>query len=249
MSNYKFILNEEFKKFEYFLCNIKQFFKENSNTIHKARNELKVIEHENQKLVVKYFKIPHFINKIVYTFFKKSKAQKSYEYALKIKDFTPKPIGYIEFYKFGLLDESYFVSEKFDYDFTIREPLLDINFPNKNEILKAFAKFTFDLHEAGIFHFDYSPGNILIKKENGNFIFKIVDINRMKFFDLELSDRLKNFSKLWAKDEDLEVIIKEYARFLQKDKKELVSKALDFSHKHKAKINFKKRLKGKKVVD
>ena len=133
MSNYKFILNEEFKKFEYFLCNIKQFFKENSNTIHKARNELKVIEHENQKLVVKYFKIPHFINKIVYTFFKKSKAQKSYEYALKIKDFTPKPIGFIEFYKFGLLDESYFVSEKFDYDFTIREPLLDINFPNKNE--------------------------------------------------------------------------------------------------------------------
>ena len=86
MSNYKFILNEEFKKFEYFLCNIKQFFKENSNSIHKARNELKVLEHENQKLVVKYFKIPHFINKIVYTFFKKSKAQKSYEYALKIKD-------------------------------------------------------------------------------------------------------------------------------------------------------------------
>jgi serine/threonine protein kinase len=177
LSNYKFILNEEFKKFEYFLCNIKQFFKENSNTIHKARNELKVIEHENQKLVVKY-----------------------YEYALKIKDFTPKPIGYIEFYKFGLLDESYFVSEKFDYDFTIREPLLDINFPNKDEILKAFAKFTFELHEAGIFHFDYSPGNILIKKENDNFIFKIVDINRMKFFDLELNDRLKNFSKLWAKD-------------------------------------------------
>ena len=163
MSNYKFILNEEFKKFEYFLCNIKQFFKENSNTIHKARNELKVIEHENQKLVVKYFKIPHFINKIVYTFFKKSKAQKSYEYALKIKDFTPKPIGYIEFYKFGLLDESYFVSEKFDYDFTIREPLLDINFPNKNEIFKAFAQFTFDLHENGIYHLDYSPGNILIK--------------------------------------------------------------------------------------
>ncbi len=62
--------------------------------------------------VVKYFKIPYFINKIVYTFFKKSKAQKSYEYALKIKDFTPKPIGYIEFYKFGLLDESYFVSRK-----------------------------------------------------------------------------------------------------------------------------------------
>ena len=249
MSNYKFILNEEFKKFEYFLCNIKQFFKENSNTIHKARNELKVLEHENQKLVVKYFKIPHFINKVVYTFFKKSKAQKSYEYALKIKDFTPKPIGYIEFYKFGLLDESYFVSEKFDYDFTIREPLLDINFPNKNEIFKAFAQFTFDLHENGIYHLDYSPGNILIKKENDNFIFKIVDINRMKFLNMDLEKRAKNFSKLWAKDEDLEFIAKEYAKIYEKNNEEFISKTISFSKKHKAVKNFKKRLKGIKVVD
>ena len=249
MSNYKFILNEEFKKFEYFLCNIKQFFKENSNTIHKARNELKVLEHENQKLVVKYFKIPHFINKIVYTFFKKSKAQKSYEYALKIKEFTPKPIGYIEFYKFGLLDESYFVSEKFDYDFTIREPLLDINFPNKNEIFKAFAQFTFDLHENGIYHLDYSPGNILIKKENDNFIFKIVDINRMKFLNMDLEKRAKNFSKLWAKDEDLEFIAKEYAKIYEKNNEEFISKTISFSKKHKAVKNFKKRLKGIKVVD
>ena len=249
MSNYKFILNEEFKKFEYFLCNIKQFFKENSNSIHNARNELKVLEHENQKLVVKYFKIPHFINKIVYTFFKKSKAQKSYEYALKIKEFTPKPIGYIEFYKFGLLDESYFVSEKFDYDFTIREPLLDINFPNKNEIFKAFAQFTFDLHENGIYHLDYSPGNILIKKENDNFIFKIVDINRMKFLNMDLEKRAKNFSKLWAKDEDLEFIAKEYAKIYEKNNEEFISKTISFSKKHKAVKNFKKRLKGIKVVD
>ncbi|MDK2047742.1 lipopolysaccharide kinase InaA family protein [Aliarcobacter butzleri] len=249
MSNYKFTLNEEFKNFEYFLCNIRKFFNENKETIHKARNEIKVIIYENKKVVVKSFKIPHFINKIVYTFFKKSKAQKSYEYALKINEFTPKPIGYVEFYKFGLLNESYFVSEKFEYNFTIREPLLDINYPNKNKILKAFAKFTFDLHQAGIFHFDYSPGNILIKEENDNFIFKIVDINRMKFFDLELDDRLKNFSKLWAKDDDLKIIIKEYAKFLKVDENELIVRAINFSHKHKAKINLKKRLKGKKVVD
>ncbi len=249
MSNFKYDINKYFKTYNIFLCNIKKFFNENKETIHKARNEIKVIIYENKKVVVKSFKIPHFINKIVYTFFKKSKAQKSYEYALKINEFTPKPIGYVEFYKFGLLNESYFVSEKFEYNFTIREPLLDINFPNKNEILKSFAKFTFDLHQAGIFHFDYSPGNILIKEENNNFIFKIVDINRMKFFDLELDDRLKNFSKLWAKDDDLKIIIKEYAKFLKVDENELITRAINFSHKHKAKINLKKRLKGKKVVD
>lgn len=245
----KLKIDEKKQEYKDFLENIKEHFATSKNSIHKARNEIKVINHKGVDLVVKSFKIPNFLNRVIYTFFRSSKAKKSYDYAIKIASFTPKPIGYIEFYENTLLANSYFVSEKFDYSFTIREPLLDVNFSNKEKIFKAFAKFTFELHEAGIFHFDYSPGNILIKKENDNFIFKIVDINRMKFFDLELNDRLKNFSKLWAKDEDLEVIIKEYARLLQKDEKELVSKALDFSHKHKAKINFKKRLKGKKVVD
>ena len=249
MSNFKLVVNDSFKHFKSFLENIKEHFAISKNSIHKARNEIKVINQNDVDLVVKSFKIPSFLNRVIYTFFRSSKAKKSYDYAIKIAAFTPKPIGYIEFYENTLLANSYFVSEKFDYSFTIRESLLDVNFSNKEKIFKAFAKFTFELHEAGIFHFDYSPGNILIKKENGNFIFKIVDINRMKFFVLELNDRLKNFSKLWAKDEDLKIVIKEYARFLQKDEKDLVSKALDFSHKHKAKINFKKRLKGKKVVD
>ncbi|RBQ31271.1 hypothetical protein CRU92_07335 [Arcobacter sp. FW59] len=249
MLNYKFIVNEKFKNYKEFLLNIKNYFQENKNTIHKARNEIKVINYENSELVVKSFKIPNFINRVVYTFFKSSKAKKSYEYALKIAGFTPKPVGFIEFYKKFLLKDSYFVSEKFDYDFTIREPLLDKDFSQKDDILKAFAKFTYSLHEAQIFHLDFSPGNILIKKVDDNFIFKIVDINRMKFLDLDIDLRMKNFAKLWAKDEDLVIIIKEYAKISSQNENELIEKALNFSHKHKAKINFKKRLRGQKDVD
>jgi len=71
----------------------------------------------------------------------------------------------------------------------------------------------------------------------------------MKFKNLSLEDRLKNFSKLWAKDKDLEVIIKEYARLINTDEKKCVDRALAYSQKHKDKKNIKKRLKGKKVVD
>ena len=249
MSKFKLEVNEEFKTLKNFVKNLKIFFQKNNNTIHKARNEIKVINYESRDFVVKSFKIPHIINKFVYTFFKSSKAKKSYDFALKIDKFTPKPIGYIEFYESFLINDSYFISEKFDYDFTIREPLLDINFPNKNEIFKAFAQFTFDLHENGIYHLDYSPGNILIKKENDKFIFKIVDINRMKFLNMDLEKRAKNFSKLWAKDEDLEFIAKEYAKIYEKNNEEFISKTISFSKKHKAVKNFKKRLKGIKVVD
>lgn len=231
------------------LKDIKEYFYISHNSIHKARNEIKTIEFNSENLVVKSFKIPNIINKIVYTFFRDSKAKKSYANSIKIVDFVPKPIGYIEFKKFGLINESYFVSENFEYDFTIREPLINRNFLDKESVFKAFAEFTFKLHEEGIFHLDYSPGNILIKKENESYTFKIVDINRMEFKPLSLDERLKNFSKLWAKDEDLETIVKEYAKLSKSDESSCVKIALKYSQTHKDRKNAKKRLRGEAVVD
>ena len=246
---HKYFIKNQDKNYENFILNIKQHFHKNSSFIHKARNEIKIISFQNQEYIVKSFKIPHLLNKLIYTYFKSSKAQKSYENSLKIIDFTPKPIGYIEFTKFGLLNKSYFVSEKFDFDFTIREPLLDNNFKDKEEIFKQFAQFSFKLHQNSILHLDYSPGNILIKKSKNHFEFKIVDINRMKFQKLTLNDRLKSFSKLWAKDEDLSTIIKEYAKLLSEDEQKSIKIALHYSQKHKNFKNLKKKLKGQKVVD
>ena len=247
MYKYKIDSNYE-NNFKDFLLNIKDFFSKNTTTIHKARNELKIINNADIDTVVKAFRVPNIINRIAYSFFRDSKAKKSYEYSLKISQFTPSPIGYIEFYEGGLISNSYFVSEKFDYDFTIREPLLDDDFENKKEILKAFARFTFQLHEAQIFHKDYSPGNILIKKMGDEYIFKIVDINRMQFFELDFEKRAENFSKLWARNDELEVMAKEYMSYYKCDKK-FVERVCYYSNKNKSVKNFKKRLKGQKVTD
>jgi serine/threonine protein kinase len=236
--------------FSKYLVHLRENFNLNGGTIHKARNELKAIEYKNfGEVIVKSFRIPQLFGKIIYSFFKKTKAQKSYEYALRIGKFTPKPIGYIEFYRFFLLRESFFVSEKFDYDFTIREPLLDTNFQDRSAVFKAFAHFTWQLHEKGIFHDDYSPGNILIQKQtDGSYLFKIVDINRMRFFKLSQKQRAKNFAKLWASEAVLEIIAEEYCRYFQCDEK-FTEQVLYYSNKNKRIKNFKKRLKGKPVVD
>jgi len=231
------------------LKNIQSYFKESQNSIHKARNEIKIIDFQDKSLVIKSFKVPHFINRVVYTFFRDTKAKKSYENSVKIVQFVPKPIGYIEFKKSLLLQESYFVSENFKYDFTIREPLVERDFLDKEKIFKEFALFTFKLHVEGIFHLDYSPGNILIKRENEGYVFKIVDINRMKFKTLSLDERLENFSKLWARDEDLKIIIKEYAKLYKSDEESCIKTALKYSQAHKNRKNAKKRLRGEAVVD
>lgn len=245
----KYKINPQYEvAFKDFTLNIKNYFYSNANTIHKARNELKVISHNALETVVKSFRIPNLFNQIVYSFFRDSKAKKSYEYSLKIGQFTPKPIAYIEFYTFFLLKESYFISEKFDYDFTIREPLLDENFLDRESIFKAFARFTLELHNNSIFHNDYSPGNILIKREGSEYIFKIVDINRMKFFKLTQIYRAKNFSKLWASDAILSVMAQEYAQH-HPCNANFESEVLMFSNKNKRVKNFKKRLKGKPVND
>ncbi|UCN01060.1 hypothetical protein LCX93_03865 [Sulfurimonas sp. SWIR-19] len=246
-SSMKYKLNPSFEnELKDFLLHIQKYFRDNKNSIHKARNELKIISYKELQTVVKSFKIPNFFRRIFYTYFRDSKAKKSYDNSLKIGKFAPEPIGYIELYQQGLLAQSYFVAEKFDYDFTIREPLLDENFPNKEDILKAFARFSLQLHNADIFHNDYSPGNILIKKEGREYIFKIVDVNRMDFFPLQEKERAKSFAKLWASDADLHVIAKEYIQH-HKVKEDFAQKVIKYSVQNKKRKNFKKRLKGKKI--
>lgn len=236
-------------RFKNFVLNIQEYFKNNDNSIHKARNELKIISYKDVQTIVKSFKVPNTLRRVFYTYFRDSKAKKSYDYSIRIGAFTPEPIGYIEFYEDNLLADSYFLAEKFDYDFTIKEPIVDRNFPNREEIFTQLAHFTYELHQNNILHKDYSPGNILIKKEANQYRFKIVDINRMEFKELDLDERLKNFSKLWMLDDDIKIIAKEYAKLAKEDENTCVNLSVKYSKALKRKINMKKRLKGIPVVD
>ncbi|KIM11114.1 MAG: hypothetical protein KU38_06720 [Sulfurovum sp. FS08-3] len=226
------------KGYEDLAQNIESYFTQSTQILHKARNEIGVVEFKGEKLAIKSFKKPNFITKMAYALGKISKAQKSYQYALKISEFTPEPIGYVEFYRYGFLERSYFIARYCQYDFTIREVLLDHHFPHRQILFKAFALFTKTLHEQGILHDDYSPGNILIKQEDNQYTFKIVDINRMRFKPLSRNDRLQNFAKLWANDDDLQSIIGYYS-----DNPNDKQIAIQYSKAHKRQKNFKKTLK------
>jgi len=95
-------------------------------------------------------------------------------------------------------------------------------------------------------HLDYSPGNILIQKRDEAYIFKIVDVNRMKFkATLSIDERMKNFDMLWAPKWALQTIAKEYAKIAGMDEKLLQNKILSYAFKLKLRKNFKKLLKGK----
>jgi len=245
--SHKLQINEKYNNFKDDLLNIQEIFNDSNESIHKARNELKIIELQGIKCVVKSFKIPHLLNRVAYTNFRDGKAKKSFLNATKLinlKVTTPEPIGIIEFYKSALLSESYFISVYEPYDFTIRE-VFHHKVNDIEEILKAFTEFTFAIHTKGVWHVDYSLGNILITKENGTYKFSLVDINRMQFKEISAKEGLKNFNKFWAKDKnDLIIIAKEYAKLSHFDEEEAVKILQLEAQKLEASTNLKRKLKG-----
>jgi len=245
--HYKHKINTQFKHLEEDLLNIKSLFQKNTTSIHKARNELKILKlSDGNEYVVKSFKVPHLLNRVVYAYFRDSKAKKSYENGLKLMQLevnTPTPVGVIEFFENGLLHESYFISQYQKYDFTIRE-VFHHKVENYKDGLKAFSAFTYEIHQKGVWHVDYSLGNILVTQKDNEFHFSLVDINRMKFQTIPPELGLKNFNKFWAKDEnDLILIAQEYAKLTHFDEEKAKQIVLSEAKKLEAQVNLKKRLK------
>ncbi|WP_320019367.1 CDP-glycerol glycerophosphotransferase family protein [Labilibaculum manganireducens] len=243
-SNYNFLTE--------FIERLPEIFQEEGTCIYEGRNTIKTFKHKGLLINVKSFKVPHFINKIAYAWFRGSKAKHSYEYGMEILRRganTPKPIAVVEIIKNGLFNRSFYISVHQEYNFTIRD-LIGFEFPDKENILKQFAVFTYEkLHKNGIHHLDYSRGNILISERiKGTYEFSIVDINRLRFEKMDYYKGLKNFSQIWASESELEVVAREYARINQKDEDEAVNLLIQFDKEHKLEINrknkWKKRLKG-----
>lgn len=234
-------------KYNEFTLNIQKYFNSEENkTLFKKRNEIKLIEYKNNKYVIKSFKIPHFINKIVYRFFRESKAQRSYENSIKLLELginTPKPIAYIEFSSLFFFEKSFYISEFFDYDFEIRAVIKDKEFEDRDNILKEFIKFTYELHNKGVYHVDYSPGNILIKKLTTGYEFYIIDVNRMKFLEFDIDLRMKSISKLTSNEEDNKLLISYYSSISGMDEDILSSSLNIHLDNQKRYLENKKKLK------
>jgi len=240
-----FDVDDNYKEFEEFTQNIKLHFDKSSNIITKKRNIIKLVDKGDRLVVVKSFKIPNFINKFAYRFIRFSKAKRSFLNAKELVKRgvnTPYPISYIEFFT-PLLNESFYICEKFNYDFEIRELFLDPNFKDRDKILYEFIKFSYELHQKGIYHIDYSPGNVLVKKSSEGYQFSIVDLNRMKFIDFNNDLRFKNLSRFSARDEDTQKIAEIYSKISGIDNDFALKRLFFYHNRHQEYLRNKKRLK------
>lgn len=211
------------------------------------RNKIKIIPYNNMVLNIKSFKVPGWINGVIYRFFRKSKAERSFIYAKTLTEKgigTPKPIAFYENKTAIRLLDSYYICEHLTVDYVFKELFLTY-IHELEDILKQFAHFCFRLHEAGIEFLDHSPGNTLIKKVGENqYEFYLVDLNRMKFHqNMDFQTRMKNLRRITPSEDMIRIISFEYAKLYGKSGEEVFEAMWGYNLKFQRKFDRKKRLK------
>ncbi|GGD11094.1 lipopolysaccharide kinase InaA family protein [Hyunsoonleella pacifica] len=210
------------------------------------RNVIKNITINGKVYTIKSFKTPNFINQVVYRFFRKSKAERSYIYANKLIDLgikTPLPVAYQKEMLPFFFKRSFYVSEFVNCDLTYRELTTDFNISDHETILRAFTRFTYKLHQKGIHFLDHSPGNTLITRNSSEYNFYLVDLNRMEFGKMGFETRIKNFSKLTIHKSMISVMSNEYAKCTGEDEQKIFDAMWSYTKAFQEKFYRKNRIK------
>lgn len=214
-----------------------------------GRNKIKLFPLGGMTVNVKSFRIPNIVNKVVYRFFRKSKARRSYEFAnilLKKGIGTPKPIAYFENKGPFSFRDSYYMSEQMEADLTFRQLIEIPDYPEHEIIVRQFTQFTFKLHELGIEFLDHTPGNTLIKKTgHEQYEFFLVDLNRMDFHSgtMTLKQRVINMAKLTPEVWLVELMSDEYAKLYGKPYDSILTPMLKYTQYFSNRFYRKRRIK------
>lgn len=229
----------------------RRFMQGEGERLHEGRNSVRAFDADGIRLVVKRYKPVCFVRQIAYTFFCRTKARKAFLFAgmLRERGFdTPREVAYMEETRFGLFHVGYFVSLRSDC-LTVYSALTDV--PDFDKALASdLAALFVEMHRKGVAHGDMNLGNFLFhEKEDGHYAFTIIDTNRDRFRDCELSreECLRNLRTVTHRRDLFEYIIRTYAALRHWDVEKTLSEALrllsDFERRKNNKRIWKERIK------
>lgn len=247
------LLDPKFNHLMPFAWNLHQTFMHCGKEIHLGRNQLKTFRVADQEYCIKSFGRPTLANTIIYSFFRKGKAKRSYIYAhklLKLGISTPQPIGFVEVYnRWKIMTNSYYISLYEPPAYTIAQVIQD-NVVHKESILQDFASFiATQLHANGIYHQDFNGNNILVYPQaNNHYHFSLVDLNRIRFNqNIKFRKALVNIKSVCADPIDLATLSGYYAHERQTDPRQAMFQIITIKYVgskiRRMKKSFLKRIK------
>lgn len=210
-------IHEHYQERNQEIASLPSRFNNEGTVLYHVRNCIKKIDVTDGTWNIKSFQIPHIINRIIYRYFRKSKAERSYINSIKLLELginTPHPIAYIIDHNITGIYNSYYISQHIDYDLTLGD-LIARRPHNGQEIMTQCLQFIHNFHSKGVYFLDLSVGNILIKQQpNGNYTFYLVDVNRTIFHNrpLTCSESIKAFCRLDSTHQEKEWILRHYAQ-------------------------------------
>ena len=115
----EFIVNPLYSRYRSFVESIAEDFSTNGEMIYNKRNVVKSFDEDGMRLVVKRYKVPLFVQRVAYTWFRPSKAKRAYVFGLRLQELginTPEPVGCVEKKRCGLFRQGYFISTYTEHD-------------------------------------------------------------------------------------------------------------------------------------
>jgi hypothetical protein len=209
----KIVLNPQFEHLRPYVEGIPTQIETRGSVMESGRNLIKQDHVAGVHLVIKSYRRIYFPNKVRYSFFYPSKAQRAYDYAqILIKNGfnTPAPIAYIEVTRNGLIQASYFICEYTDL-ITLTSVVQGKVNPPPN-LMVELARFTYSMHLKELYHIDYSVGNILYQESAGRIDFALIDNNRMKFGPVPFKEGIRNLVRLGLPVSQLTLLAEEYSK-------------------------------------
>ena len=213
----KTVIANDYQQYAHFISRIPRLFAQNeAEIIYSKRNEVRRILHQGKTFIAKRYKKVNIIQQIVYTFFRKTKAERAYLYAQEFRNRgidTPREIAYIETTAHGLFTVGYFVSEECPW----REAALDLRerADFDRELAQALMQHIVLMHSRGILHGDLNLTNFLYKRDiDGQYHFMMIDINRSHFTEGMPTDTqcLRNLVRITHRRDLYQYLILQYAK-------------------------------------
>lgn len=213
------IINPQYQSLQAWVEQLPTTFDSQGTIIYDARNRIRVIQGPDGQLYnVKRYCRPFWLNRLVYTFLRPSKAKRAYDNALLLQQrgvTTPEPVAYILCGN-HLLAESFLITRQVQFPHRLYE-WGDGLTEGREALMRAFGRFTAKMHLQGVLHLDYSPGNILYdtgegaSAAEGKPTFAVVDINRMRFGSVSIPQGCNNMGRLWGEEAVYRLIAEGYA--------------------------------------
>lgn len=198
MSKRKYTVAPEFASMDEFVVSLPQLFERGEGeVIYDGRNQLRRFNVEGRSLIVKSFRTPNFVNRIAYGWLRSSKAQRSFEYAARLRCIgigSPTPVGWLTERRGLLFGRSYYACLESTLPYTYKDIMAGTLAPDlERRALEAIGHTTARLHDNGMLHKDYSRGNILFgPADDGSISIEIIDLNRIRFGTVSLEAGLDN---------------------------------------------------------